>query len=167
MTSRVTKDVEGRRLIVERDYGASADLVWRCWTEAAHLRRWWGPHGWFVDIFELDVRPGGLWRYRLRPDGEHELDDEHWGRAVYRVVDAPRRLEFDDAVADPSGVPVEGSEMPTTVEIGAEGGRTSVTIVVAFAAAEQLEAAEAIGMVEGFTDALERLEAALAEAADA
>ncbi|GAA1752546.1 SRPBCC family protein [Agromyces humatus] len=160
--STVTKDYEGRRLIVEREVAASADLVWACWTQAEHLRKWWGPNGWLVDIFELDVRPGGVWRYRLRPEAEHELDDEQWGRAVYRVVDAPHRLAFDDAFAEPSGAVIEGSEMPTTVLIGHAHGLTSVSITVAFSRAEQLDEAEAIGMVEGFTDTLERLARALA-----
>ncbi|OJH38554.1 SRPBCC family protein [Cystobacter ferrugineus] len=149
-----------------RSYGATAERLWACWTQPAHLRRWWGPHGWLVDIFELDARPGGSWRYRLRPDGEHELDEEQWGRAVYRVVDEPRRLEFDDAFTDPAGVPIEGSEMPTAVRIVAMRDRTTVTITVAFAAAEQLEQAEALGMVEGFADALERLDTMLAAEVD-
>ncbi|WP_308798948.1 SRPBCC family protein [Agromyces silvae] len=157
MTVSVTKDFAGNRLIVERSYLASADLVWACWTQAAHLRQWWGPHGWLVDIFELDLRPGGAWRYRLRPEAEHELADEQWGRAVYRVVEAPGRLEFDDGFADASGTVIEGSEMPTAVQIVRSGDHTSVTITVTFAAADHLERAEAIGMVEGFSDALERL----------
>ncbi|WP_020014589.1 SRPBCC family protein [Promicromonospora sukumoe] len=167
MTVRVTKDLEGNRLVVERSYEASADLVWACWTRPEHLRRWWGPHGWLVDVFELDLRPGGSWRYRLRPEAEHGLGEEQWGQATYRVVDAPHRLEFDDAFTDPSGLPVEGSEMPTAVRMATSGGRTSVTITVTFTAAARLEQAEAIGMVEGFSDALERLAAEVTTTAEA
>lgn len=163
MRSTVTKDYEGRRLIVERRYTASVDLVWACFTQARHLRKWWGPAGWLVDVFELDVRPGGVWRYRLRPEAEHELDEEQWGRAVYRVVEPPHRLEFDDAFADASGAVIEGTEMPTTVLIDRDAGTTSVSITVAFTGVEQLDEAEAMGMVEGFTDALERLDATLAD----
>lgn len=157
MTVRITKDFERKQLVVMRSYAASAELVWACWTQPDHLRHWWGPHGWLVDVFELDLRPGGLWRYRLRPAKEHNLDEEQWGRATYRVVDEPRRLVFDDAFVEPSGRPIEDGVLPTEVAIGAVGDRTSVTITVTFAAAAQLEQAEAIGMVEGFSDALERL----------
>ncbi|GAA1805899.1 SRPBCC family protein [Agromyces neolithicus] len=160
--STVTKDYERCRLIVEREFAAPADLVWACWTQADRLRMWWGPSGWLVDIFELDVRPGGVWRYRLRPEAEHELDDEQWGRAIYRVVDAPHRLEFVDSFADASGALIVGTEMPTTVLIDQSHGATSVSITVAFTGTEQLDEAEALGMVEGFTDAFERLATALA-----
>jgi uncharacterized protein YndB with AHSA1/START domain len=155
MTIQVTKDFENKRLIVERSYRASAAVVWACWTEARHLRRWWGPHGWLVDVFELDLRPGGLWRYRLRPEGEHELEDEQWG--LYRVVEEPRRLEFDDGFSDPAGALVAGSSMPTAVLIRTDDDRTNVSITVTFAGADELAQAEAIGMVEGFSDALNRL----------
>jgi uncharacterized protein YndB with AHSA1/START domain len=160
----VTKDVAGRRLIIERRYAASADLVWACFTRPRLLREWWGPKGWQVDVFGLDLRPGGVWRYRLRPEGEHELRDEQWGRAVYRVVESPRRLEFDDALTDASGTAIEGAEMPTTVLIEPDAAVTTVSITVAFTDVEQLDRAEAMGMDEGFIDALERLDGALATA---
>lgn len=158
MSVQITKDFDNNRLIVERLYRASATVVWACWTEAGHLRHWWGPHGWLVDVFELDLRPGGLWRYRLRPDGQHDLEDEQWGRAVYRVVDEPRRLEFDDGFSDAAGNLIVGSSMPTAVRIDDQQGRTNVSITVEFTGSDELARAEAIGMVEGFSDALERLD---------
>lgn len=163
MTVQITKDFENNRLIVERSYEASAAVVWACWTEAGHLRRWWGPYGWLVDVFELDLRPGGLWRYRLRPEEEHELDDERWGRAVYQVVEESRRLEFDDGFCGPDGVLIAGSSMPTAVLIDPDKHSTSVTITVTFAGSEELAHAEAMGMVEGFSDALCRLDALTTE----
>lgn len=163
MTVQITKDFDHNRLIVERHYRASAAVLWACWTDASHLRHWWGPHGWLVDVFELDLRPGGLWRYRLRPDGEHELEDEQWGRAVYRIVDEPRRLEFDDGFSDAVGNLIPESSMPTSVRIETGDDQTRVSITVTFAGAVELAEAEAVGMIEGFSDALDRLDALTTE----
>lgn len=161
----VTRDRAGRRLIVERDVRGSATLVWACWTEPVRLRQWWGPHGWRTDVLELDLRVGGRWRYRLRPDAGHELADEHWGVATYETIDAPHLLRFIDGSSGPDGFLVEGSEMPTEVRITPGTplnpdimGRTAVTITVGFPTAEDLAKAEALGMVEGFADALDRLD---------
>lgn len=155
----VTRDREGKRLIVERDVRGSAPLVWACWTEAARLRQWWGPHGWRTDVLELDLRVGGRWRYRLRPDREHDLLEEHWGTATYEIIDAPTLLRFLDGSSSPDGSVTAGSEMPTNVRITPSSpGRTVVTITIGFRTLDDLEQAEAQGMVEGFTDALERLD---------
>lgn len=154
----VTRDREGRRLTVERDVRGSAPLVWACWTEAARLREWWGPHGWRTDVLELDLRAGGRWRYRLRPDRQHDLDEEHWGAATYEIVEPPNLLHFLDSSSGPDGAVTAGSEMPTNVRITPSSpGRTAVTITIGFRTVEDLEQAEALGMVEGFTDALDRL----------
>lgn len=159
MTEQVIRDRENKRLIVNRTVRGTASRVWACWTEARHLRQWWGPAEWRSDIFELDLRPGGLWRYRLRPDREHELEEEHWGRAVYQEIDPPRHLSFLDGTSEPDGTAVPGTEMPTTVSISEhEDGTCAISITVNFPSVQGLEQAEALGMITGFTETLARLD---------
>lgn len=121
----VTRDRAGKRLIVEREVRGSAPLVWACWTEADRLREWWGPHDWRTDVLELDLRVGGRWRYRLRPDREHDLIEEHWGTATYEIIDAPTLLRFLDASSSPDGSVTAGSEMPTNVRITPSESRSN------------------------------------------
>ena len=159
MTATVTRDRANKQAIVRRTVRGAPALVWACWTEPEHLRQWWGPKGWRSDVFELDLRPGGVWRYRLRPDQSHEIEAEHWGRAVYEEVDPYASLQFLDGSCTPDGTPIPGTEQLTHVSIQElEPRRCEVSIVVRFPSLQALENAEPTGMIEGFTDALERLD---------
>jgi uncharacterized protein YndB with AHSA1/START domain len=159
MTVTVVRDRANKQLIVRRAVRGDASLVWACWTEPEHLRQWWGPEGWRSDIFELDLRLGGIWRYRLRPDRDHRIEEEHWGRAVYEVISPHATLEFLDGACTPDGDPLPGTEQPTRVSIQETGPRRcEVSIVVRFPSILALEQAEPTGMIDGFSEALERLD---------
>jgi uncharacterized protein YndB with AHSA1/START domain len=59
-----------RDFIITRTFDASREQVFDCWTDAAHLRRWWGPKGSRINVHALDFRPGGQFLYSLHvPDG--------------------------------------------------------------------------------------------------
>jgi uncharacterized protein YndB with AHSA1/START domain len=45
---------------------APRSLVWKAWTDPAHVSRWWGPHGCTVSLDEADRRPGGSFRREMR-----------------------------------------------------------------------------------------------------
>ncbi|WP_407317197.1 SRPBCC domain-containing protein [Isoptericola halotolerans] len=159
MTAIVDRDHANKQLTVQRSVRGAAALVWSCWTEPGHLRQWWGPRGWRSDHFELELRPGGVWRYRLRPAREHGADEEHWGRAVYDVVDPYSSLSFLDGSCSPHGTPIPGTEQPTHVSIKESAPRRcEVRIVVRFPSVHALEQAEPTGMVDGFIGALARLD---------
>ena len=49
-------------LLITRTFDAPVALVFRLWTEPAHMRRWWGPKDFTCTAVELDFRPGGAWR---------------------------------------------------------------------------------------------------------
>ena len=55
---------------VTRVFDAPRDLVFRMWTDPAHLMRWWGPRGYTNPVCELDARIGGSIFVRMRaPSG--------------------------------------------------------------------------------------------------
>jgi len=109
----------------------------------------------------MDVRPGGIWRYTLAPkDGSGELVR---CKATYREVQESARLAYVDTFADDLWQSVAGSEMDTVVTFEPVKQDTLLTISTRFASAADLDSAEAMGMVEGFSDALDRLEAYNAE----
>ena len=101
--------VAGREITATRVYTAPRDLVWSMWTEAEHIRNWWGPNGFTTTIHRMDVRPGGEWRLTLHgPDGtdypNHKVYEEVLPseRLVIRhVVWPPHRMYvfFSDAEA--------------------------------------------------------------------
>jgi uncharacterized protein YndB with AHSA1/START domain len=49
-----------REFVITRTFDAPRDLVWRAFTEAEHLKHWWGPKGFKMLSCKLDLRPGGI-----------------------------------------------------------------------------------------------------------
>ncbi|SHE10748.1 Uncharacterized hydrolase SAV2581 [Chlamydia abortus] len=154
--TRIYRDRERRELTVERIVAMSPKLAWEGWTEPQHVARWWGPRSWTSTIYEMDVRPGGVWRYSLKSDDG--TGEEAFCRAVYQEVCEPSKLVYIDSFADRDWNVVENSEMLTTVHFEKAAGGTKLRIVTRFASVHDLENAEAMGMIEGFTDAFDRLE---------
>ena len=116
---------------ISRVYDAPRERVWQAWTEAEHLKKWWGPKGFVVTHCKVELRPGGLMHYCLRtPDGS-----EMWGRMVYRQIVKPEKLvwinSFSDAKGGVTRHPWHASwplELHSTALFEAQGNRTKVTI---------------------------------------
>jgi uncharacterized protein YndB with AHSA1/START domain len=154
--TRIIKRPQTRELIIERLISASCERVWLSWTRPEQLARWWGPKAWIATVHEMDVRPGGVWRYTLAPkDGTGELVR---CKAIYREVEKPARLGYVDTFTDEFWHSVAGSEQDTLVTFEPVKGETLLRIATRFANVADLDSAEARGMVEGFSDALDRLE---------
>jgi uncharacterized protein YndB with AHSA1/START domain len=82
-----------RDLVLERLLAAPRAALWRCWSEADLLKRWFAPAPWSVPEASLDFRPGGESFIVMRgPQGE-----EFPSRGVYLEIDPGRRLVFTDA----------------------------------------------------------------------
>jgi uncharacterized protein YndB with AHSA1/START domain len=154
--TKIYKDRNRRELTVERIVAMSPKLVWEGWTEPRHVAQWWGPRFWTATIYEMDVKPGGIWRYSLKSDDDN--GEEAFCRAVYQEVSEPSRLVYIDSFADKDWNIVKNSEMHTTVLFEETGKGTKLCIVTRFASIHDLEDAEAMGMIEGFTDAFDRFE---------
>lgn len=52
-------------VVLERLLHASPAQVWRALTTKAGLEAWWGPQGFTTQVHQLDLRPGGQWRYAM------------------------------------------------------------------------------------------------------
>ncbi|MFF2890079.1 alpha/beta fold hydrolase [Paenibacillus sp. NPDC057967] len=152
----IRKNHERRELTIERNVALPAKFVWEGWTEPTHITKWWGPKDWTTTVYEMDVRPGGVWRYSLKADDNSS--EEAYCRAVYDEVEVPHKLVYTDTFADSEWNMVTDSEMYTTVLFEKKSEGTRISIVTRFATSEQLDNAEAMGMMEGFTDAYDRLE---------
>ena len=78
-------------LALQRHYPVAPEKVWRAWTDAEAVKRWWGPGpGEPVSLAELDVRVGGRFRIVFGgPDGKmHEC------AGTYKEVVPNRKLVF-------------------------------------------------------------------------
>jgi uncharacterized protein YndB with AHSA1/START domain len=78
-------------LTLTRHYPVPPEKVWRAWTDAQALKKWWAPQpGDSVSAAELDVREGGRFRivFGGAPGTEHEC------AGVYKEVVPNRKLVF-------------------------------------------------------------------------
>lgn len=77
-----------REVISERIFAASPERVYAAVTDPELVRRWWGPREMETIVDEMDVRPGGHWRFVHRqPDGS-----ETGFSGTYREIVPPERI---------------------------------------------------------------------------
>ena len=147
---------DGGNLVFERTFDAPRDRVWQAFTDPEIVPRWWGKRGTTTIVEEMDVRPGGHWRY-VSQDPVRE-DVVFYGE--YLEIDPPRRFRWT-FMFDVEGVgPMGGPETHTFEDVG---GRTKVTSVAELGSVEALESALESGMIEGGLELWDRLAELLAE----
>lgn len=144
----------GRQDIVFRhEFDAPREVVWKALTDPKLVANWYGPRKYEVIVDELDVRPGGKWRFINRGS-----DGQEFGfHGVYHSVEAPERMvqtsEFE-------GVPGHvGLETATLEE---KGGKTLMTAVALFPSVEDRDMNVANGMEWGARESYQRLEEVIA-----
>jgi uncharacterized protein YndB with AHSA1/START domain len=147
---------DGGDLTFERTFDAPREKVWKALTDPEAVPHWWGRHGTTTIVEEMDVRPGGKWRYVSRA-GDRE-DVTFYGE--YLEVDPPRGYKWT-FMFDVEGIGPMGG--PETWILEDLGGRTRVISTGHMGSVEMLEGALATGMVEGALETWDRLAALLAE----
>lgn len=135
---------------IKRSFPARPERVFKAWTEAAELRKWFGPAGFETTHAEADARPGGRYRLAIKkqPDGP-----ERCVFGEYREVAAPKKLVFTWSWEhDP-----EVKDTLVTVEFREAGGGTEVVLTHALLPNET----QRQNHTNGWTSTLDRLAAAL------
>jgi uncharacterized protein YndB with AHSA1/START domain len=134
-----------REIVVTRVFEAPRALVFAAWTTPEHLARWWGPTGFTITTYEMDFKPGGVWRFVMHgPDGR-----DYQNKVVYVEIAESERLVYRH-VSDPQ------FQMTVTFEEG--GDQTIVTARMLFeSAAIRDKTVKAFGAVEGLKQTLGRL----------
>ncbi|GIH76787.1 SRPBCC family protein [Planobispora longispora] len=151
LTVRALSDTD---LLLTRTFTAPRRLVFDAFTRPELLRRWHGARGWHLVVCEVDLRPGGVWRFVSRgPDGA-----EMGLGGVFHEVDAPGRLvhsELHDGWE-------EGEALVTTV-FDERDGRTAMTTTVRYPSREIRDSVLRTPMERGAGEAYDRLAETLNE----
>jgi uncharacterized protein YndB with AHSA1/START domain len=93
-------------IVVTRFFHAPRERVWRAWTEARELRRWWGPKDFSSPDCKVDLRVGGRYLFCMRsPDGQ-----DFWSAGTYSEIVPPSRLVCTDTFSDEKGNPIPASQ---------------------------------------------------------
>jgi uncharacterized protein YndB with AHSA1/START domain len=158
------KNLEALSLTFVTEFDAGLEQVWQVWADPRQLERWWGPPTWPATFVRHDFVPGGRATYYMTgPDG-----DKGHGWWMFTAIEAPHRLEFDYGFADEAGNPTgDHGTAHGTVTLEAFGGRTRMAVLTTFENEDQLEQMLAMGMEEGMREALDQVDAILAEHANA
>lgn len=121
-----------RELAISRVINAPRELVFEAWTKPEHLINWWGPNGFTNTFQEVNIKPGGRWRFIMHgPDGRNYPNE-----IVYHEIEFPSRLRYGHSnPEDP-----DGFNFTTTVTFESAGeNKTKVTMSVVFESKEVLE----------------------------
>ncbi len=134
----MSDDIQKRDLRVTRVFNAPPELVWKTWTEAEYVMRWWGPDCFTCPMARLDFREGGVSLVCMRAPPEAGGQDMYsiW---KYTKIVPYERIDFIQSMADADGTPVDPQslglppefprEMRTLVTFRAiEGGKTEMTV---------------------------------------
>jgi uncharacterized protein YndB with AHSA1/START domain len=125
------------------------------WTDPQHVAKWWGPNGFTNTIHEMDVRPGGVWRFVMHgPDGR-----DYPNKSVYVEIVKPHRIVYDH---------VSGPAFRMTATFDDQNGKTKLTVRMLFETPELRDkTAREFGAVEGLNQTLGRLAEQLGQSASA
>jgi len=139
-------------IVITRVVDAPRRLVFEAWTNPAHIPQWLlGPEGWTMPVCEMDLRPGGSWRYVWRKSGGSEME---MTGVVLEVV-PPERLVTTERW---------GPDWPETVNtlvLTESRGRTTITLTARYPTKEARDAALETGMLDGVNQSFVRLDAVL------
>jgi uncharacterized protein YndB with AHSA1/START domain len=148
-----------RAAVLSRMFDAPRALLWKMWTDPAHLVHWWGPDMFTNTNVKVDLRVGGAMQLTMNgPQGS-----QHPMKAVFREIKAPERLVFtSNALDDDGGILLEGLTTVTFEEIG---GKTKVTVKTEATGTADVTKFMLSGMKDGWAQSIDKLAAYLAKAA--
>lgn len=140
-------------IIIRRDFSHPPARVWRGLTEPALIRKWMGIEAYPMTHCEMDLRPGGSFRFDWAA-----ADGSSFGfHGPILIVEAPRHMvHVEHFSRDPS------YRTHCTTDLEPRGSGTRMTLRMHYDTAEARAAAIATGMTDGMEETYGKLEALLA-----
>jgi uncharacterized protein YndB with AHSA1/START domain len=141
-----------QEILITREFDAPRELVFKACMDPKLIPQWWGPRYLSTVVDQMDVRPGGQWRF-INRDAE---GNEYAFHGVYHEVLVPERVidtfEFE-------GLPETGHVTLETMKLAElPGGRTRLTVQSVFQSVADRDGMLQGGMQEGLNDTYDRLE---------
>jgi len=129
--AQLEQAMQVQQLVITREVNAPREVVFKAFSSADALAKWWGPKGMDLDHVALDFRPGGKFHYCMKANGF-----EMWGIFHYREIVAPERIVFVSSFADKDGNIIrapffEGKwplEVLNVLTLTEKGDKTLITI---------------------------------------
>jgi uncharacterized protein YndB with AHSA1/START domain len=136
-----------REIEITRVFDAPRELVFDALTNPEHVPQWFGLRDWALPVCEIDLRPGGAWRYVM-----HCADGRKMGMSgVYREIERPERLVYTESFDDYPG------ETINTGILTEKDGLTTFTATILYESKEHRDAVIGSGMQRGAAVTYDRL----------
>ena len=146
-----------RELCVTRVFRAPRALVFETFTKPEWLARWMiGPEGWSMSVCEVDLRPGGRFRYVWTKAGGKEMG---MGGTFVEVTPPSRLVHVEVFDQDWTG-----GETTVTTDLTEADGVTTMSMTVAYSSMAARDGALGSGMTTGMEMSYARLDALLTAA---
>ncbi len=152
---------EVKGLTITRIFNTPRETLWRAWTEADLMKKWWGPVGFTAPVVNIDLRPGGKYLVCMRsPDGK-----DFWSTGTYHEIIKPEKLVMTDSFADERGnvVPATfygmspGFPLETTVTVLFEKQGHDTKFTLKYASLGGISAEDLSNMQQGWNQSFDKL----------
>jgi uncharacterized protein YndB with AHSA1/START domain len=134
---------------ITREFDAPRHLVYRAYTTPELIKRWWSGERGEVTSAEVDLRPGGTWRYVMIANGGFEVAFH----GEYREIVPGERIVTTDVF---EGMP--DAAALTTTTFTENDGRTTLSMLIQHSSQEHRDAHINSGMEGGMQEAMDKLE---------
>ena len=118
------------KYVLDREFDAPREMVWKAWTDPELLARWYGPNIETV-IHAFDLKPGGVWLNEMKMNAMSD-----YSRMDFKEVIAPEKLAWCHTSTDEKWSEIANPMMPdwprkilTTVTFEDQGNKTKVRLV--------------------------------------
>jgi uncharacterized protein YndB with AHSA1/START domain len=139
-------------LRLSRVFHARRETVFKAWSSADHVKRWFSPETFTVSDAKVEMHVGGPFEVCMRsPSGE-----QHWIRGRFVEIAPRTRLVIDMHVADSSGKPLFGAF--TEVDFSDALGGTRMDLVQTYTLIDPSMAWMVAGAPDGWRSTLDKLE---------
>jgi uncharacterized protein YndB with AHSA1/START domain len=140
-------------LKISRVFHARPETVFKAWTTAEHVKRWFSPEAYTVPDARVEMRQGGAFEVCMRsPTGE-----EHWSRGVFVEFRPITRLVIDMHADDSAGRPLFRAYTEVDFSEALAGTRVDITQTYTFVD-PAMAAPMVAGAPEGWRTTLDKLE---------
>ncbi|MET0127125.1 MAG: SRPBCC family protein [Solirubrobacterales bacterium] len=139
-----------KQILIEREFDAPKELVYKAYTTPELIKRWWAGKRGEVTLVEVDLRVGGGWRYVMNASsGGFEVGFH----GEYREIVPNERLVSTEVY---EGMP--DAEALDTLTLTEENGRTKLSILVEHQKQEHRDGHIESGMEGGMQESMDALE---------
>lgn len=96
-----------KEIIIDRTFNLPVTLVWKAWTNADSLKKWWGPKGFTCTYSSIDLRPGGKYLHCMKSS----LGEKFWSTGFYDEIIPFKSLAFTDSFSDNQGHMIPAADL--------------------------------------------------------